>query len=255
MKGISFSKILWYAQRASAAYQNEMFIRKHFAQTVHVHHLESIDVQYFIEYYPEENLQVISIRGTANLANAFEDMEYSQAHDRVLSIYVHRGFDHDAFAVYQHILPHLKSHTKIRLTGHSLGAAISTLLMMYLHNDGFEIEQSVNFGQPKITNAQGAEKSHSLPLTRIVDDNDIVPLLPPITLLDSIHGIYKHFGDEIILLKNKKYHYLQEHSAERKSVGSFWCELGHESIKDHFIENYITNIKCKLGAAIEVPLA
>jgi hypothetical protein len=153
------------------------------------------------------------------------------------------------------MLPHLKPKVKIRLTGHSLGAAISTLLMMYLHNDGFEIEQSINFGQPKVTNKHGVEKYRFLPLTRVVDECDIVPLVPPITLLDSVHGVYAHLGDEIILLGNEYYHYLQEHNAERKSTGSFWRNIGHESVKDHFIANYISNISGKLDKSTEIPLA
>lgn len=141
--------------------------------------------------------------------------------------------------IYKDVIPHLEKGYKVRVTGHSLGAAISTLLMMYLHEDGFKVERSINFGQPKVTNKAGVKAYGFLPLTRVVDENDVVPLVPPVTLLDSIHGIYEHLGDEVILLKEEYYVYLEQHDAERKSVGNFWKDMGHESITEHFMDNYL----------------
>ena len=37
----------------------------------------------------------------------------------------------------------------------------------------------------------------------MADENDLVPMVPPITLLDSIHGYNEHFGDEVIFSKHK----------------------------------------------------
>ena len=47
--------------------------------------------------------------------------------------------------------------------------------------------------------------------------------------------------------------YLEEHDAERKSVGSFWKNFGHESVKDHYIKNYVKNIRNKFGNSVQVP--
>ncbi len=91
-------------------------------------------------------------------------------------------------------------------------------------------ERFMNFGQPKVTDKAGVKVYDFLPLTRVVDENDVVPLVPPITLFNSIHGIYEHLGDEVILLRDEYYVYLEKHDAARKSVGSFWENLGHESI-------------------------
>jgi len=254
MTQVNFKDVLWFAERASAAYQDEASIRRKFPNTIWVETLIDIDVQYFIEHEEESNCQVISIRGTANLPNAKEDAEYQQSKNDKLNIYVHKGFDRDTHRVYQSLLPRLDKSCKLRITGHSLGAAIATLLMMYLHQDGFEIEQSINFGQPKVTNRKGVDAFNFLPLIRVVDDKDVVPLVPPITLFDSVHGIYEHLGDEIILLDNQYFHYLGEHDAERKSIGSFWHNLGKESITDHFMDNYIKNINSKIAGAVEIPI-
>jgi triacylglycerol lipase len=246
MDSIDFKNILSFALRASAAYENDAFIRKSFPNTTRVKTLATIDVQYFIEHDPLENIQTISVRGTANLHNALEDAEYTQSSNAKLGIYVHKGFDNDTALIYEDMKPYLIKNAKIKLTGHSLGAAIATLLMMYLHQDGFVIEKSINFGQPKVTNKKGVKAFGFLPLTRVIDENDLVPLVPPITLLDSIHGFYEHLGDEIILLDNDNYQYFNEHDAERKSVGDFWRHIGHESIEDHFMANYLKRIQSKI---------
>lgn len=253
MKKIDFTEVLWFAQRAQAAYSTEEEIKKAFPNTVRVANIADIEVQYFLELHHDEKRQIVSVRGTANLKNAKEDAEYLQSKNKKLGIYVHSGFDEDAMELYKDLLPHLNKDYKVTLTGHSLGAAISTLLMMYLHEDGFIIDDSVNFGQPKVTNAKGVKHYGSLPLIRVVDENDVVPLVPPVTLLDSIHGVYEHLGEEVILLETEYYVYLEKHDAQRKSIGSFWKNIGDESVSEHFMDNYIKNIKSKLSHSVQVP--
>nr|WP_292955467.1 lipase family protein [Nitrosomonas sp.] len=195
----------------------------------------------------------MSVRGTANLKNIKEDAEYIQSKNNKLNIYVHKGFDEDAFKIYQDILPYLKKDYAVKLTDHSPGAAIAALLMIYLYEDGFDIDRLINFSQPKFTNKQGALRYHTLPLTRIVNENDVVPLLPPATLVNALHGSYKHMGDEVILLKGVEYIYLEQHQAETKKVEGFWDNIDHESVKEHFIANYLKNINSILAKAIQVP--
>ncbi len=252
---IDFEDLLWYAQRAKAAYKSEAFIKKTYPETVRVATLNDIDVQYFLEVLADQNLQVISVRGTANFKNAKEDAEYTQSKNKKLGIYVHHGFDEDSSKVYADLSPYLNKDYKVRVTGHSLGAAISTLLMMYLYEDGYQVERSINFGQPKVTNKRGVEAYDFLPLLRVVDEEDLVPLVPPITLIDSFHGVYEHLGEEVILLSGVYFVYLKQSMAERKSIGDFWKNLGHESVKDHFMDNYLKNVKSKLGKAVQVPYA
>ena len=251
----NFEVIKWFALRAKAAYDQEAQIRAAFPDTVRVNLVPDTDVQYFLELDSKAGIQAINIRGTANLQNIKQDTEYIPSKNKRLNIYVHSGFDADTYKIYLDILPFLKKEFKVRLTGHSLGAAISSLLMIYLHADGFDIERSINFGQPKFTNKDGVNRYEFLPLTRVVDENDVVPLVPPVTLLDSLHGMYEHLGDEIILLEGPYFTYLEQHDAERKSVWSFWENIGEESISEHYMASYIKNLDSKLASAIPVPYA
>ena len=252
---VDFDRVLWHAKRASLAYSDEKAIRASLPNVVRVAELKD-SVQYFLETDAANRTQIIAVRGTANLKNAKEDAEYVPVKDKELGVYVHRGFDSTSKDVYNDVKPFLNKEFTIVCTGHSLGAAISTLLMIRLEIDGFKVGQSINFGQPKVTNKTGAAKYAKLPLLRVVDRKDLVPLCPPATLLDSIHGTYRHFGREVLLFNGKHYSYLEEHDAERFAASDFWSHIGEKSLKDHYMESYLANIEGKLKAgSLEVPYA
>ncbi|WP_317932938.1 lipase family protein [Halioxenophilus sp. WMMB6] len=252
MHSPDFNLVAWFVTRAAAAYQSEANIRELFPNTQKVT-TTSRGVQYFFELDHHNRRTIVVVRGTDNFANSLEDANFHFSKNRQLGIWVHRGFDEDAAQIYDQIIDLLPPHYPVLLTGHSLGAAVSALLMIYLQAAGFQIGHSYNFGQPKFTNKEGVQKYRSLPLTRVVDENDLVPLVPPIDLIDELHGGYEHMSPEIILLRENFYAYLEEHDAERKSVGSFWRNLPSESVSAHFVKNYIFNIKNKLGTALQVP--
>lgn len=253
MNEVNFEQVNWYAQRAAMAYQSEAEIRAAFPDTILVATTNHSDVQYFLERDTARQRQILSIRGTANLQNIREDAEYIPSRNTKLGIYVHSGFDKDAHQIFQDLLPQLDNSSPIVVTGHSLGAAIATLLMMYLHEEGFQIGPSINFGQPKITNHAGVEKYSFLPLLRVADENDLVPMVPPKDLLDSIHGAYEHLGPEVMLLQGKYYIYQTHHQEQADSVDSFWHNLGDESISEHYMKHYLQNIASKLDGAEAVP--
>lgn len=251
---VDFAAVDWYAQRAQLAYSSKDDILNRLKDVVHVETIPERDIQFFIEQLAD-NRQLISVRGTANVANVREDAEYRKSWKKDVHIFVHQGFDEDAEVVFKSALPHLDKNQQILVTGHSLGAAVSTLLMIYLHHEGFDLGPSINFGQPKFTNRAGAEIYGFLDLTRVVDDKDLVPLLPPATLFSNIHGEYHHFGQEIILLPGVNFVYLDNHIVADKDLSAFWFNLNDLSVQDHFIASYRSNIKEKLETQVEVPYA
>ena len=85
------NEINWYAERANSAYQCASEIQKKYPNTVHVSSLETIDVQYFLETFSSEKVQVVSVRGTANLKNVEEDAEYLQSKTRIWKFTSTRG--------------------------------------------------------------------------------------------------------------------------------------------------------------------
>ncbi|MCP4669072.1 MAG: hypothetical protein GY849_22270 [Deltaproteobacteria bacterium] len=134
-----------------------------------------------------------------------------------------------------------------------MGGAMAAILMMHLMVDGYEIEKVITFGQPKVINHKGAKKYRDAPLLRVVDRDDLVPLVPPLTIVSALHGSYAHFGEEVMLLEGKYYSFVTEGKAHNPMVESFWLNLGHESLEDHFMKNYLKRIKPKLDGGVAVP--
>ncbi len=252
---INFRTVVNYAQRAEAVYWTRPDILAKYPNTMYVRTLPSVNIQFFLERDNTKGEHFVTIRGTANVKNALVDIAYTTARDKKLGIDLHKGFKLAAQKVYKSLLPTiapLKDY-KVFLCGHSLGAAISTILMMYLKEDGFKLGRSINFGQPKVTDGDGVNKYDSLPLLRVVNETDPVPMVPPVTLLSSMHGVYQHLGAELILLRDEYYTFLSKFLAERESVGKFWKAKKNMDVPDHYMANYIASIRQKLAKKTLVP--
>lgn len=247
-----FELIAEYAGYAHAAYQDEDEIRRLYPNTVRVSVPEGTKTLYFLEISPETKTQTISVRGTKTFKDWLYDLEFRIVEDNSLDVAFHKGFESDANLIYADVKPYLKPGYRTRVTGHSLGAAVSSILLIYLQRDGYDVEKSINFGQPKFTNAAGAERYKDLPLQRIVDGNDVVPMLPPDFLRHPEHGRYAHTGEEVIVLEGPYFVQLDEHDAERISIDEFWRDRDYASKADHRMPLYIERIESKKTSAQQI---
>lgn len=70
--------------------------------------------------------------------------------------------------------------TNIIVSGHSLGAAVSTLVGIDLHQSGHKKSVVYNFASPKVGNPDFADlvNKSGMPLYRIVNTEDLIPTLP-----------------------------------------------------------------------------
>jgi len=252
-ENINFGEVYTYAERASAAYAAESVIQSKYPRTVRINAPKQTDVRYFLERNDKAHTQFISVRGTSNNTNFSEDLNIAVREDRKIAIPVHTGFDRAARAIYEDLSPYLKPGYKTYLTGHSLGGAVAALLSVYLIEDGVDVVRVVTFGQPRFTTAAGVRQLGFLPLARVVDENDIVPLVPPGTVLDPVFGPYEQVGSEVILLKGRDIVYLPVQDANRLSVGEFWRSISFADLKDHAIKNYLKRIADKTKGVVEVP--
>ena len=143
-------------------------------------------------------VQVVAIRGTANLKNALLDLESWKIKSAILGINLHAGFERAADAVYEDLKPRLKREFPIVVVGHSLGAAEAIIVGMLLARDGFNLEKIVASGLPKVTDEAGWAKYSGLPLIRVVGAYDPVPFLPPRDLYRA--SPYTQSGKLLMLL-------------------------------------------------------
>jgi triacylglycerol lipase len=250
---IDFAALLPYALRSKTAYGSNEAITKAFPKTVRIASPSNDSVLYFLEVDDVRRQQFVTVRGTANKKNLDEDFDFVIREDRQTDIPVHAGFDADSRAIHSDVLPYLKKDYQTFITGHSLGGAIAAILGIYLIEDQYNVVRIVTFGQPRFTTDKAVSRLGFLPLTRVVDENDIIPMVPPATVLDPAFGPYAHVGPEIILLEGPHYVYLPTHDATRIDIGEFWREAAIASLKDHKIDHYLERIEAKSVSSIQVP--
>lgn len=99
---------------------------------------------------------------------------------------VHNGFSQALINSWSSIIPTLRNrdHLPLWITGHSLGGALAILSGETLENIG----ATYTYGAPKI-GCETYAKNYPNQVYRITNNNDIVPLLPPLS-------IYSHVGEE-----------------------------------------------------------
>ena len=251
----NFTEALQYAQRSALAYEQDATIQAQSGAGVRISISAPLSsgIKAYVELNDAKRVQWIVVRGTSNLINIRLDVDYNKVVDPRLQIPLHKGFADAALQVYQFAQPLLKTDYETRVTGHSFGGAAAVIVLMLLKEDGFKLGQAMTFGQPKVTNGDGARKYRTLPLLRFVNDKDPVPLVPPFELFAVLDdGPYQHFGPEVVLEDGSNYRSYTEHQAERLSVFSFWNNLKDLSIQDvaeHSISTYLTRIRQKLPAA------
>ena len=250
-----FAGVVWYAEMADLAYKPDSAARRAYPDSLYrleIVELPHVDGRVLVVTDTARKTHYVSTRGTANLENVLLDAEYSKRLDDSVGVYLHRGFEVSARAAYDTVRHLLTPGYRVNLTGHSLGGAMAAILMMYASEDGYEVGEVVTFGQPKVTNEHGVRRYAGFPVLRVVDCRDPVPLTPPLTLLSAVHGPYRHFGRELILLDGSPYVFLREHNAERFAVTSFWESLPHVNLGDHHMARYIARVGEKLQRAERV---
>jgi hypothetical protein len=125
---------------------------------------------------------------------------------------------------------------------------------MFLQRDGFQLEHVITFGQPKVTNVHGARAFKSLPLTRVVTPNDIVPLVPPLNPLQLQNlEIYWHNGVEVILVAEKQYAMVQGLKSMMRATKFISALPSEDNLRAHEIGSYLTLIESNQEGAQQVP--
>ena len=253
-----FTKIKRYAEVANAAYLSEQEARGILeAQGYHLVQYNSVpgvEVNYLVATNDVLKQQIIAVRGTANINNAIADISLKLLPDAHANIVLHQGFAQAAEAIYREALPVLNKNYKTSTTGHSLGGAVAVILAMYLDVDHYDLGPIITFGQPKVTNVRGALAFKHLDITRVVTSQDLVPLVPPLDVMDINNiDIYWHLGKEIVLLKGHEYAVLEGLKSMMRATRVINATLSPENLEHHQMTRYLQQVEDKIEAASLVP--
>lgn len=253
---IDFNRLAEFATAAGNVYESTATIYAAYgASHVVVRDLPGSDGRYFIYFNDGDKTQTVAVRGTANETNAKVDLMSFKIPDAHLGLMVHAGFKRATDELYADIKPYLRAGYRTRVTGHSLGGAMAALLMMHLEADGWPVEQVLTFGQPKVTNEAGAEAHKADPIFRVINDQDIVPQIPPSDIEYDLSGPYEHFGPEIVLYPNGTWSYLPVHVPRNLISDNGWKNIRLQDVGDHQIKNYILRLKAAAAKPTAARLA
>lgn len=254
----SFNRYKLYAEMANAAYlteqQAQAILKAQGYRLDRFSSVPGVEVNYFVATNDTLKQQIIVARGTANAENGIVSLSLKLLPDKHSKIALHQGFSQAAEGVYQAVLPTLRKDYKISTTGHSLGGAIAVILAMYLDIDHYTLGPIITFGQPKITNVGGAQAFRHLNIIRVVTSQDLVPLIPPLDLMDINNiNIYWHLGKEIVLLEGNDYAVLEGMKSMMRATRVINTTLSQENLDHHMMGAYLGQLEIKAKAANLVP--
>ena len=163
-------------------------------------------------------------------------------------IMAHTGFSTAATAAYSDISGRLDSDAPVTVTGHSLGGAVAALITLYLEGEGYDVERVYTFGQPKVTDADGADENSEIDIIRVVNGEDVVSIVPP---FDPNGTVYEHFGDSILIEADGSDYTYNDQDFDLgldTNASDAWDAITGgqllQSIEDHSIDNaYIPNLE------------
>jgi len=202
---------------------------------------------------PERKLAVVAFRGTdaADPIDLTDDAEFLQC-EWAQGGFVHRGFA-QALA---HVLPALKPAVdkvqgRVLFAGHSLGAALATLLAGVRRPDYL-----YTFGSPRVGDAAFVATLTGINSRRFVDCCDIVTRVPPESLPSGIkyahHGVPYYIDrhrlitenlDDVFIGKDRlagTAEYLLEYAWRIGNVGV-------RNLADHATINYVTAVSADVS--------
>lgn len=163
---------------------------------------------------------------------------------------VHSGFSASLSSILAPIEQWLRdiNPARLLLTGHSLGAALATVLAARLADGAHPIEL-VTFGSPRVGDEALAASLGSLTVRRYVNCTDAVALLPPPLIYSHVRGLHYidrdgmiHVGDEPAIAMAK-----DQRAAHRAYTQLMW-RTGNvlwRALADHAPINYVSAL---LGA-------
>ncbi|MEU1407708.1 lipase family protein [Streptomyces sp. NPDC005728] len=261
--GYSLQWAYWLARACDLAYKSREVIEEQarawgFDQ---VRHHETR----FTPPFPLQDTQAYTLAGDHVIITAFRGTEPAQIKDWLSDAttppcpgpggtgWVHHGFAEALDSIYPEVkdtLAELRTDgQKVYFTGHSLGGALAMLAgaRMYLEEPRLAADGVYTYGQPRTCDQELAKvynKGFADRMYRFVNNNDIVPQLPPEPPFTHVHALRYidsagRLHDSMPLLGGLA-------DRARGMTADPLAPAG-DGIRDHFMSNYIKVLEKNLS--------
>lgn len=204
-----------------------------------------------VSFFLNDSLYVV-FRGTETdeFADIKKDLKFfpKKTTTQKATVRIHEGFS-DSFdeikltKFYLNLLDEMKVAKRVFVTGHSLGAAIATLLAGELQEEFTDQRISlITFGSPRVGDRRLKRAFKKLPHLRVVNNRDIVTEIPPRWFLYRHQGFSAYF-DYAGKLRWIRLPFIQRW---KDCIQSRWRAYKkkepYNSIYDHRIGEYISKL-------------
>ncbi|MGW6913862.1 lipase family protein [Kitasatospora sp. NPDC054939] len=250
------------ASAANLAYQDEAAVEQRarswgFA-TVRHHRTR------FTPPFPLQDTQAYTMASEHMIVTAFRGTEPAQIRDWLSdgttppwpgparTGYVHHGFAEaleSVFPAVKDTVSELRSNGQsVWFTGHSLGGALAMLAAarLYLDDPRLQADGVVTFGQPRTCDrmlAAACNKGFKNRMYRFVNNNDIVPQLPPEPAYTHVDTL-RHIDSSGRILPNAGPLAVLADRARGLTADAF--APASDGIRDHSMKNYLTALEKNL---------
>jgi hypothetical protein len=195
------------------------------------------DTEGFVGYLPADSSIYVVYRGSQTIRNWISNLDAFKTDYTSFpecACQVHKGF----YAAEQKVISGVITEVKrlklkfptysVKVTGHSLGAALAQLTSMDLITAGYATSV-YNFGQPRVGDQKYASFATSKVTTwRVTHDHDIVPHLPLTKGMDFYHACREEFEDASGNLKTC------DTSCEDKTCADQYS-ISNTNVDDHLV--------------------
>ncbi|MEU3413286.1 lipase family protein [Streptomyces sp. NPDC006658] len=261
--GYSLQRAYWLARAAELAYRNEAAIEEQAAQwgfeEVRHHHTR------FTPPFPLQDTQAYTLASDRMIVTAFRGTEPAQIKDWLSDAttpplpgpggtgYVHHGFAQALDSVYPAVhdtLAELRTDGQaVYFTGHSLGAALAMPAgaRLYLQEPYLAADGVYTYGQPRTCDRLLAEAFHEGfggRMYRFVNNNDIVPQLPPEPVYTHVRAL-RYFDSTGRLHESMPL--LSALGDRARGLTSDPFAPASDGVRDHLVRRYLAALEQNLA--------
>ncbi|MGK5640104.1 lipase family protein [Streptomyces sp. URMC 126] len=262
-RGYSLPLAYWLAQASDLAYKDEATIEKQARQwgfgEVRHHHTR------FTPPFPLEDTQAYTVASDDMIVTAFRGTEPAQIRDWLSDAttppwpgpaktgYVHYGFAQaldSVFPTVKETLRELRTNGQgLFFTGHSLGGALAMLAgaRLYLEDPKLLADGVYTYGQPRTCDrllAEACNKGLKQRVFRFVNNNDVVPTMPPEPAYTHVETLRYLDSDGRLREKTSLFGTLADRA---KGYTADPLAPASDGVRDHSIHKYIAALEKNLA--------